>query len=423
MKIYNKMILLYLGLSAHVVSSQPVFDSIFPHQYFMGTYLGIPYTATPGILPRDWLLHDIERLNIYSWVNPTYNLSSSKQSNLPMGFSYLPNQVQFNEAVLGVEKQVDTLQQESIDFGFNITGEFGTDYRYGLMKGVFSQQYINQNLVYGFDPVLFNAQFFIPGIGKGSLITIGRYYAPGDIEFPLSNLNYLVSHSLTFTYSAFTQMGVNVNTKFNNNWSLFLGIHAASDNSAWSNSGQPSFVSFVQWISNDKQDSIWFGSNAINNGQYKNAWNNIQQINLIWSHRFSEDFFIEMSSYYEYQFNALVGGNCTQGPVRSFNLYPSCNYVIPGRSDSWSLLGFLEKKWTENDFSSFRAEFFNDFQGQRTGFITPYLEFTLGLTHVFGNVLKLRPEVRFDTALNATPYDNGNRKSLVMGLVDFILLL
>lgn len=423
MKFYNKMILLYVSIMAHANAEEPVFASIFPHQYFIGTFIGIPYAPSPGILPKKQFLKDnpsiFEHFNFYGWVNPTYNLSSVKYSNLPMGFSYIPNQVQFNEAVIGFEKQPDTIQKENIDFGFNLTGEYGTDYRYGIMKGVFSQQVINQNLDYGFDPILFNAQLFIPQIGQGTLVTIGRYFAPGDIELPISNLNYLISHSLTFDSSIFTQMGVNSNTKINKNWSLFLGVQAGSDTAVWSNSAHPSLSSFVQWISDNKKNSVWVGTNSINSGQYKNNWNNLQQVNLIFTHRFNEDFFIEMSSYYEYQFNALVNGNC----INDFNSYPNCNFPIPGLSDSWSLLAYLEKKWSDEDFTSLRAEYFDDVQGQRTGYATPYLEFTFGLTHIVGHVLKLRPEIRFDTALKATPYDNGNKRSLVIGLFDFILLL
>ena len=43
MKFYNKMILLYVSIMAHANAEEPVFASIFPHQYFIGTFIGIPY--------------------------------------------------------------------------------------------------------------------------------------------------------------------------------------------------------------------------------------------------------------------------------------------------------------------------------------------------------------------------------------------
>ncbi len=399
------------------MSATPVFDAIFPHQYFLGTYLGIPFQPKLGILPRT-KSKDNDHYHLYGWINPSLNISSAKQTNDPMGFSFIPNQLEFNEGVAVFEKLPDTLSHQ-YDFGFNLTNLYGIDYRYSLMKGVFSQQFIQQNLIYGDDPMIFNAQFYLPNLGNGALVTVGRFLAPGDIESPLANDNYLVSHSLSFVYSAFTQMGVNFNTPINANWSLYLGFHFGSDNAIWSQSGQPSGSLFLQYVTPSQKDSLWIGANSINNGQYRNDWNNLQQINLIWTHQFTPDLFIETGSYYEYQFNALDIGSCSFAPSASAN----CTRKINGLSNSFSILSYVQKKWTENDFSSLRLEFFDDFQGQRTGYIAPYFEFTLGLTHKVGNVLKIRPEVRYDVALQSKPYDNGNANSLVLGLVDLIVLL
>jgi hypothetical protein len=400
-------------------ATQPVFNSIFPHQYFLGTYVGIPKQSSYGVFQKNTSSSSI---SLHGWVNPSANLSLAQESNYPMGFSLIPNHVLLNQGALVVEKSIDSSTPND-DYGFNFTSLYGMDYRFSIMKGVFSQQYINENLPYGYDPVVANLQFFLPELGQGSIVTIGRYLAPGDIETPLTPQNYLVSHSISFVFSAFTQMGLTISTKINELWSIFWGIHFGSDNAIWSNSGMPSAVFFLQWVAPNKKDALWFGTNAINSGQYRNYWNNIQQINFIWTHRFNPSFFIETSSYYEYQFNALNGGFCSSGPYRSFDGTIICDKQIPGLSNSFSLLTYIEKQWTDADFTSLRLEFFDDFQGQRTGYVAPYFEFTLGLTHVLGHVLKIRPEVRYDFALKNQPYDNGNKKSLVLGLLDFVLLL
>jgi hypothetical protein len=48
----------------------------------------------------------------------------------------------------------------------------------------------------------------------------------------------------------------------------------------------------------------------------------------------------------------------------------------------------------------------NDARGQRTGFKTRYYEFDLSYTHWLGDVVELRPELRFDHARDAAAYDN-----------------
>jgi hypothetical protein len=401
--------------------------AIFPHQYFLGTALGLPYQHRDTFLQQQvdhfnpqW---KDNRWDIYGWINPGYNVSRASQSNSPMGFLLVPNQMEVNELAISLERLPDTLQQTQIDYGFNLSNFWGTDYRYSIMKGVFSQQYLQENRLYGDDPILANFQLFVPGLGQGTLITMGRYYAPGDIEFPLAPLNYLISHSISFINSAFTQMGLTFNTKLNNQWSYLLGIHGGSDIAIWSNSARPSFVGFIQWIEDNQKNALWLGFNALNNGQYTNEWNNIQQFNVIWTHRFNENFFIETSSYIEYQFNALEGGACTFGPYQPYGGGRGCGPLIPGVSWSYSLLTYIEQRMTEYDYTSLRGELFNDFQGQRTGYVTPYLEFTLGLTHVLSNTLKFRGEVRVDTALQAYPYDNGSKKSMVFGLFDCIVSL
>jgi len=394
-------------------------DAIFPHQYFLGSALGLPYTHRDTFLQQHLERFKTSalpsRLDFYGWVNPSYNVNAARNSNLPLAFSYIPKQLELNQLSFSLERIPDTLQQTAVDYGFSLSHYYGIDYRFSLMQGLFSQQYTSQNLQYGDDPMLLNVQLFIPGIGQGSLVTIGRYYAPGDIEFPYAPQNYLISHSLSYCYSSFTQMGANVTTKLNSQWSYLLGVHAGSDIAVWSNSARPSLVAFLQWIGSEQHNSLWFGVNSINNGQYGDDWNNLQQFNIIWTHRFTDDFFIETSSYIEYQFNADRGGVCTNSL--------GCGPLIPGVSWSYSLLTYIEKKISDKDYTSLRGEFFNDVQGQRSGYATPYLEFTFGITHLFNDMLKFRSEIRVDTALQAFPYDNGSRKSLVTGLFDCIAIL
>jgi hypothetical protein len=68
----------------------------------------------------------------------------------------------------------------------------------------------------------------------------------------------------------------------------------------------------------------------------------------------------------------------------------------------------------------------NDAKGQRTGFKTRSYEFDLSYTHWVGDVIELRPEIRFEHARDAEAYDNptatpfGGKHSQAMIAADAI---
>ena len=57
---------------------------------------------------------------------------------------------------------------------------------------------------------------------------------------------------------------------------------------------------------------------------------------------------------------------------------------------------------------SFREEFYNDMQGQRTGYKTRYYSVGLGYQHWFGPQIEVRPEVVYYHSLDAKAFNNNN---------------
>jgi hypothetical protein len=416
----KKLFIFLMACNVHAYQLEPVFDAIFPYQYFIGSYVGLPSSPAHGsylIMPE---LND-HNVFLYAWSNPGYNRSSAKNSNLPIGFAIVPNQLELDQAVIALEKPLNTIQHESVDFGFKVTNLAGIDYRYTTMAGVLSQQLVNNNNLYGYDLPEFYINAYLPSIAKGTVVTLGRYQSPGDIEMVLAPQNFLFTHSINYLSSAFTQFGITADTILNHNWSVFLGLHSGSDMAPWYNGAKPTLQFFLQWISDTQKDSIWTGINSLNNGQYSGEHDNLQQFNLNWTHRFSAQFYIYSAAYFEFQYNAKRLGNCIFGPVQPYGGGHGCGPVIPGSSYSFALQNFIEYKLSEHNYSSLRTDYFNDYQGQRTGYATPYLSFTLGLTHLFGDYIKIRPELRYARAYNASAFDNGTRQSIFMGLIDFII--
>jgi Putative beta-barrel porin-2, OmpL-like. bbp2 len=76
-----------------------------------------------------------------------------------------------------------------------LDGFFGTGYRFTTAKGYFSEQFLQSNKQYGFDPVLEYFDLYFP-IKDGLNIRIGRFLSVLGIEAQLPANNYNLTHSL-----------------------------------------------------------------------------------------------------------------------------------------------------------------------------------------------------------------------------------
>ena len=94
--------------------------------------------------------------------------------------------------------------------------------------------------------------------------------------------------------------------------------------------------------------------------------------------------------------------------------------MIPGYSWEVGVVNYIEYKICKKDFVSFRTEYMNDDSGERTGFATEYMGFTLGLTHQFNELIEVRPEIRYEWAFRGKPYDLGRKSNQTTFLVDAI---
>lgn len=401
------------------------YDAIFPGAEYLGPTIGVP--NTDPIFPlTEALWKDIPALKendirIYGWVNPSFNASSSKHSNIPASYTLVPNHLELDQLVLRLERNPDTVQTSHMDWGFRLSNLYGMDYRYTTAQGFFSHQLLTHNQLYGYDPVEAYWQAYIPSVAQGMVVTIGRYISPPDIESPLAPQNFLVTHSLIFTFDADTQTGVNAAIKFNDTWTLQLGLNSGNDVAPWTDAASnPTLSALVRWVSADNNDSLWGGMNSLNGGRFKGNHTNLQQFNLTWSHRFTNQFFTETEAYYIYQQDAAKGGTCNFGPIKSFG-GGGCGATLSGYSDSIGVVNYLEYKIQDKNFMSFRTDYLDDPRGQLTGFSTSYMSWTLGLTHFFTSLVSVRPEVRYETAFNATPYNNGTKKSQTLFVIDAII--
>lgn len=401
------------------------FDAIFPSSDYLGPTIGVPNTDPIYPLTKNlWQAYPklkAKDIRVYGWINPSVNFSTSRDSNSPAGYDLVPSKVELQQLVLRIQRTPDTVQTDHADYGFCITNLFGIDYRYTTAQGIFSQQLLDHNNLYGYDPVEAYWQIYFPCIAQGTVVTIGRYLSPPDIEGPLAPSNYLFTHSLMNTYDATTQTGINAAIKLNCQWSLFLGICGGDDMAPWAKGAYTTGQALVRWVSCDNNNSIWAGVTSFNGGRFKGHHDNLQEFNATWTHRFNKCFFTTTEVYYMFQRNGRLGGTCNFGPIRSFGGGGGCGEKIPGYSAEFGAVNYLELKVAKNDFVSFRTDYLDDQYGERTAFKTQYMSFTLGLTHQFSEEVALRPELRYEFATSAKPYDNGRKKDQTTFNMDLIV--
>ena len=210
--------------------------------------LGQPYTiATPlmtaiygGSSGKAW---EDSRIQIYGWANLGMNISTSHDgpyANAPAAYPQVANSVLPDQMTLYIERQPDTVQTDHFDWGFRFANLWGWDYRFTTAKGFFSQQLLNNpkpngtiGNKYGYDPVMFYVDLYVPHVAQGMDLRVGRYISLPDIEAQLAPNNYTYTHSLLYTYDCYTQAGANATIKLSNHWTVQFGLSSGCDTAAW----------------------------------------------------------------------------------------------------------------------------------------------------------------------------------------------
>jgi hypothetical protein len=378
-----------------------------------GSPIGESWDASRGPLQnalfgKGW---DSSRVHLYGWIDAGFDRSTSNHSNLPYLYAIQPNRPQLNQAVLRLERLPDTVQVSHLDWGFRVTGLAGIDYRFGLADGYFYDQLKSRNALYGWDIPEASAMLYLPKIGQGAVIQAGRYYSPTNTEGQLAPSNYLYSHSLTGNSDPYTYSGVNLQLRLSSHWSLFAGVHGGDDKSPFSKSAALNGELLAGWQDANNSNFLWGGFDSLGSGKFKNGHDDVQIFSLLWGHKFNEVWHTQTQIYYMWQYDAALGGNEVDGPTEPYAPGGGLGPIIPGQSHTLALVNYLSRKLNSRDALTLRTEFFDDAQGQRTGYANDYTTLTFGLTHYLNANCLIRPEIRFDNASKNAAYDNGTRKT------------
>jgi hypothetical protein len=393
---------------------QPM-DSVFPINEYFGPTIGVPADSTQWPLMKALGLDGDKvaaGLKVYGWFDPGVSFSTSKHSNYPQTYSIVPNMPELDQLVLNIERDPDTVQKDHVDWGFLFTSLYGIDYRWTSAKGWLSDQLLKHNNLYGYDPVCLYGQVYFPKVADGLLMTVGRYISPPDIEAQLAPQNIMFTHSVMFDFDSYTHTGIMFEVKAGPQWSVEVGLQAGNDTAPWAAGSHFTGEAYGRWVSKDNNDSVFFGVDAMNEGQFTGFKDNLQQFNATWTHKFNDKINTMTELYELYSFNALQGGTVSFGPVHPFGPFGGGpGKLLPGISTATGFVNYTNIKIDDKSYISFRTDAMSDPRGWRSGFPNQYGSLTFAYVRHFTDTCTVRPEIRWEHAFNTPAYDNGTKRS------------
>ncbi len=416
----------------------PFNDPPFPVSEYQGyPLIGVPaefidkYPLMQGLLGipcvGDFLKDN--KIAIYGWVTVEGNFSKDKNSNAPESYWIRPNKLDMDQAVLRFERQLDSVQTDHIDYGFRSSFLYGIDYRYMTAGGYFSDQLINNNRLYGFDPTEQYVDVYIPKVVDGLIVRVGRWIACPDIETQFAPDNYMGSHSILFTFDTYTQTGVMFTLKVNDQWMLQAGMNAGNDMAPWYKGAVPCGYAGVRWTSKDNKDAMYTVLNQIDDAEFSHGYldgqpaghDNFNYIVSTWEHVFSKDLHTKTEGYFMWQRDAFTAGTVSIGPVQTFGGGGGAGTLLPGWSHAYGLLNYTAYAVGKNDYFTLRNEVWEDDRGMRSGFPGLYTSHAIGLSHNFNELFQVRPEFGYYRNWETPAFDNGTKKGMWLAGADMTI--
>ncbi|MGB9151869.1 MAG: outer membrane beta-barrel protein, partial [Alphaproteobacteria bacterium] len=401
-------------------------------------------TAIAHTSPGQWLQDN--HIQVYGWLDGGFNVSTNTQQrggNAPMAYMYTPDTVQLDQSVLYIDRVPDTVQTDHVDWGGRMSVLYGENYRYTTAYGISSYQLLNKNYVNGYDFPMMYGELYIPNVAQGLVLRLGRYISIPDIEAQLAPNNYMYSHSMTYSFDNYTNEGLVASLAATKNLILQLGVVDGTETAFW-NMGQkennpdpnplypgskfmkdpgaqPTLVACARYTWNNGDDNIYPCMDGINSGEW--GYNNLQWYGFTYYHKFSDKWHLSFEAYDLSEKNvpnlnnpvasAAVsnGGTPFSSEFMPFNAPNAAHCdnanVLTCTATAIGTVAYLNYQFSPLDNISFRPEFYDDEEGQRTGVKNRYANFGIGWQHWLSPQIEIRPEIDYDQAIDA-PAFNGN---------------
>jgi len=421
-------------------------------------------TSIANTAPGKWLYD--KHIQIYGWVNGGGNISSNSTKpggNVPMAYMYSPNRLQFDQAVLYVERVPNTVQTDHVDWGFRLSVLYGENYRYTTAYGIMSNQLLVHNDVNGVDFPMVYGELYIPRVAEGLLFRLGRYISIPDIEAQLAPNNYMYSHSMTYSFDNYTNEGLVASLALTKKFIVQLGLVDGTETAVWNlgkrtnnpdpnplygsssflkdPGAQASVVACLRYTWNDGNDTFYPCMDGINSGEW--GYNNLQWYGFTYYHKFNDKWHVSYEIYETHQNNvaninnpiaaaALAAGGAPFSPQSMPFNAPNgaqCNPAdLTCTARAIGTVAYINYQFTPLDNLSLRPEFFDDKQGQRTGTKTRYVNFGIGWQHWLSPQIEFRPEIDYDYSMDKPAFNGNsnagkapNKNHTLLGAMDLIV--
>jgi len=389
---------------------------------------------------------------IYGWIEVGANGSTNNKSNagkgipsnFPSAYDEYANTIQLDQAALYFDRIPNTAQTDHVDWGYRLSLLYGTDYRFTTAHGILSQQLLVKNNQYGFDPVMFYLEFFVPKVAQGLDIRVGRYISLPDIEAQLAPNNYSYSHSILYTVDCYTQTGINGTVKLNDHWTAQAGLSGGCDTAPWTTDAKLTGDFCLQYTWSNGGNALYTCANSVNDGKY--AYNNLAAYYETYYHRINATWHTDTEFWYQYEkatpnmfwFDGTDPATGIQYANTPSTPWPEATFYRPGQgavnlnfgavckdprlsasqqpsrcfAPELAITNYIEHSFWHNTASlNIRNEWVNDIVGQRTGTPAKYEEHMVGFDFWAGSTITFRPELSYThaytkygvTALNIDP--------------------
>jgi hypothetical protein len=351
----------------------------------------------------------------------------SDGQNFGQLFTDHANQVQLNQLLLTAQRAIDP-KETGFDVGFKLQGLYGSDARYTHFLGELDRLTSNR---YQFDIVEANVTVHLPWLTEGGIdVKAGQYATPIGYETIDPSTNPFYSHSYIFNFGIpLKHTGVLTTTHVNSLLDVYLGIDSGVNTSLGSgdNNGAPAGL-------------FGIGLNLLDGNLTILALSHIGPEN-------PSRVFPNADSYQRY----LNDVTATYKASDKLSFTTEVNYIRDdfARAEGYGAAQYVQYALADTVTLNGRAEIWRDNNGffvgafpQNLGFVkaeagypatviiaapTTYSEFTVGVTYKPGlaapfDTLLLRPELRYDRALNGTsPFNAGRDRGAFTIAMDAVL--
>jgi hypothetical protein len=230
-----------------------------------------------------------------------------------------------------------------------------------------------------------------------------------------------MTHSLLYSIDPFTDTGVYATLKLNPQWIVQFGVSGGHDVALWTSDAKASGIFCLNYSTASNKDNFYGCANGINDGKY--AYNNLQDYDFTWYHKFNSKWHMATETWYMYERDVPnVAGNVSNPitPEIGANGAFCKSGVLRCTAPEYAIVNYLNREINSKFMIGFRSDFLDDKKGQRTGFATKYTENTLYATKYIGSTIMLRPEIRFDHSWDLAAYNNGRARNQLFFGMDLI---